>query len=161
MVKKVDELKAKNKLKRKLYYNKNKNTLETLKQETINLKQELTELKIKLSIYNDVYNNKEPDDDDTVNTDDTDDTEPEDNINYNELYNEITKMTKNNNPIYIKDFERNLNPKLLKYQYLFIDNLNDETLDNKRVEWLKNIKTFLDGDNDIEYEEVFYGYQYI
>jgi hypothetical protein len=101
----------------------------------------------------------ETDDNETVKTDESDDNEPE--TNYNELYNEILAMTKKKTPVFIKDYERNMNQKIKEYHFLFIDNSNDETLNNKRFEWLKNIKKYLDGDNDIEYETVHIPYQYI
>ena len=168
MAKKVDELKAKKKLRCKLYHKTNKDKFKKLKIENELLQQEIGELKIKLSIYNeliDVRNNKktaveeEPDDDDepeaekeTDNDDNetvkTDDIEP----NYDELFNEIENRTRNFHPVFIKDYERHMAPNLKKYQCLFIYHIYDKTLYNKRVEWLKNFNFVLDGDDEIEYE---------
>ena len=148
---------SKNKLKCKLYYNKNKQELKTLKEENIELKQEIQELKLKLSVYTDIY-----DDDDDDNDDDDDDGDGDDdenkNKNYYELYDEVALKTNNFNLVYIKDFERNINSNLLKYQNLFLDNLDDKTLNNKRIEWLLNIKKYLNGSNN-EIEAVYYPYQ--
>ena len=145
----------KNKLKCKLYYNKNKQELKTLKEENIELKDEIQELKLKLSIYTDIYDDKEPNDDDY---DDDDDIEPDENKNYYELYDEIALKTNNFNLVYIKDFQRNINSNLLKYQNLFLDNLDEKALNNKRLGWLLNMKKYLD-DSNIEFEEVYYPYQ--
>ena len=145
----------KNKLKCKLYYNKNKQELKTLKEENIELKDEIQELKLKLSIYTNIYDDKEPNDDDY---DDDDDIEPDENKNYYELYDEIALKTNNFNLVYIKDFQRNINSNLLKYQNLFLDNLDEKALNNKRLGWLLNMKQYLD-DSNIEFEEVYYPYQ--
>ena len=86
----------KNKLKCKLYYFNNKQELKNLKEENIELKHEIQKLKIKLSIYTDIYGDKEPndDDDDYDGDDDDDDIEPDENKNYFELYDEIALKTK-------------------------------------------------------------------
>ena len=148
---------SKNKLKCKLYYNKNKQELKNLKELNIELKLEIQELKIKLSIYTDIYGDKEPNDDYDGDSDD-DDIEPDENKTYFELYDEVALKTHNFNPVYIKDFERNINSNLLKYQNLFLDNLDEKTLDNNRLGWLINMKKYLHGSN-IEFEEVYYPYQ--
>ena len=61
--------------------------------------------------------------------------------------------------VFIKDFERNINSNLLKYQNLFLDNLNDKALDNKRLDWLKNMNKYLNDGSNNEYETVYYQYQ--
>ena len=167
---KKDRLQSKNKLKCKLYYNKNKNELKTLKELNTELKNEIQELKIKLSIYSDIYDddsnddsNDDNDDDsnddnDDDSNDDNDDIEPYQNKSYEELYNEIALKTKHFNLVFIKDFERTINSNLLKYQNLFLDNLNDKALDNKRLDWFKNMNKYLNGGNN-EYETVYYQYQ--
>ena len=160
---KKDELQSKNKLKCKLYYNKNKNELKTLKEENTDLKDEIKELKLKLSFNTDIYDDDDNDDDDNDDddNDDDDDIEPDEdneNENYYKLYDEVAQKTKNFNLVYIKDYERNINNNLLKYQNLFLDNLNEKTLDNKRIEWLLNMKKYLNGSNN-EYETVYYPYQ--
>ena len=149
---KNNEIKAKNKLKCKLYYTKNKNELKTLKELNTELKDEIHNLKLKLSVYTDIY------DDNDDNDDDDDDIEPDENKNYYELYDELALKTKNFNLVFIKDYELNLNNNLLKYQNLFLDNLDEKALDNKRIEWLLNMKKYLNGSNN-EYEAVYYPYQ--
>ena len=128
-----------------------------MKEENIELKNEIQELKIKLSVYSDIYDGDDSNDDND-NDDNDDDIEPYENKNYDELYDEITQKTKNFNLVFVKDYERNLNNNLLKYQNLFLDNLDEKALDNKRIEWLLNMKKYLNGSNN-EYEEIYYPYQ--
>ena len=156
----------KNKLKCKLYYNKNKQELKTLKEENIELKDEIHNLKLKLSVYTDIYDDNDSNDDndndstdDNDSNDDNDNDSNEDNENYEELYNEVAQTTNNFNLVFIKDFERNINSNLLKYQNLFLDNLNDKALDNKRLDWLKNMNKYLNDGSNNEYETVYYQYQ--
>ena len=69
-------MKVKNKLKYKLYYQKNKDTLTKSKLDNKLLQQELTELRIKLSIYNelvDAKNNKKSTDDEPIDDELADD----------------------------------------------------------------------------------------
>ena len=159
-IKTLDDYKNANKKYCKTYYNKKKNNLNNLKDELTVLKQENNKIKQENALLiKELMDIKTKLDTDIDTDNDTDnDTESEDNINYNELYNEISTRTKKFNQVFVKDYERHMNPNLLKYQVLFIDNKNDETLDNKRFEWLKNIKNFLDEDDDYdnEYEEVIY-----
>ena len=167
----LEDYKNANKNYCKTYYNKKKNNLNNLKQENINLKQINDNLKqenallIKeLTDIKDMLDNEEESDNDTEAEADEDDediynnTDEEEALNYDELYDELATRTKNFNLVFIKDYERHMNPKLLKYQYLFIENINDITLDDRRFEWMKNMKAFLDDDNTEyeEYEEVGY-----
>ena len=155
-IKTIEDYKNANKKYCKTYYNKKKNNLNNLKQENINLKQindnlkqENDLLKKELTKIKDMLEEEEEDEEDE---------EDEEALNYDELYDELATRTKNFNLVFIKDYERHMNPKLLKYQYLFIENINDITLDDRRFEWMKNMKAFLDDDNTEyeEYEEVGY-----
>ena len=157
----LEDYKNANKKYCKTYYDKKKNNLNNLKdelsalkQENNNLKQENATLIKELADIRDKLEDEEEEEDE----EDEDEEEDEEPLNYDELYDELSTRTKKINTVFVKDYERNMNPKLLKYQYLFIENINDETLDNKRFEWLKNMKNFLDDDddNEYEYEEVIY-----
>ena len=153
----LEDYKNANKNYCKTYYGKKKINLENLKQENINLKQINDNLKQENALLiKELTDIKDMLDNDNDTDTDTDDEEEEEPLNYDELYEELATRTKNFNTVFIKDYERNMNPKLLKYQLLFIENRNDKTLDDKRFEWLKNMKNFLDDDNDDfeEYEEV-------
>ena len=158
-IKTLDDYKNANKNYCKTYYNKKKNNLNNLKEELTALKQENNKIKqenlILIKELTDIRDKLEDEEED-------DDDEDEETPNYDELYNELSTRTKNFNPVFVKDYERNINPKL-KYQMLFIDNSNDEKLDDKRFEWLKNMKSFLDDDDDDEYEsaDVYIPYQYM
>ena len=141
-IKTLEDYKNANKNYCKTYYDKRKINLENLKQENINLKQINDNLKqenallIKeLTDIKDMLDNEEDSDNDT---------ETEEVLNYDELYNELATRTKNFNLVFIKDYERHMNPKLLKYHHLFIEKINDITLDDMRIEWMKNMKAFLD-----------------
>ena len=163
-IKTLDDYKNANKNYCKTYYNKKKNNLNNLKEELTALKQENNKIKqenlILIKELTDIRDKLEDEEED----EDEDDDEDEEPLNYDELYNELSTRTKNFNPVFVKDYERNINPKLLKYQMLFIDNINDQKLDDKRFEWLKDMKSFLDDDgSDIEYEsaDVYIPYQYM
>jgi len=155
-IKTIEDYKNANKNYCKTYYNKKKNNLNNLKQENINLKQINDNLKqenallIKeLTDIKDMLDNEEDSDNDTETEaeeeeDSDNDTETEEVLNYDELYNELATRTKNFNLVFIKDYERHMNPKLLKYHHLFIEKINDITLDDMRIEWMKNMKAFLD-----------------
>ena len=170
-IKTLEDYKTANKNYCKTYYNKKKNNLNNLKEELTALKQEnnkikqenailikqLTDIRDKLDTYTDTDTDTEKDTEE--------DTEPDEPLNYDELYNELKTRTKNFNAVFVKDFELHMKPKL-KYQMLFIDDINDEKLDDKRFEWLKDMKSFLDDDDDgsdIEYEsaDVYIPYQYM
>ena len=74
------------------------------------------------------------------------------------MYDEIDERTRNFHPVFIKDYERHLNPRLKKYQYLFIDHINEETLDKSRNEYLNNIKKKLDEPDDTDDEEIYFNH---
>ena len=160
-IKTLDDYKNANKNYCKTYYIKKKNNLNNLKDENINLKDELKVLKqenallIKeLTDIKDMLDNDNDTDEDEDEDDEEEEDEDEEPLNYDELYEELATRTKKINTVFVKDYERHMNPKLLKYQYLFIDHTNDETLDDKRYEWMKNMKNVLDDDDIEEYEEV-------
>ena len=154
-IKTLEDYKNANKNYCKTYYNKKKNNLNNLKDENINdnLKQENALLIKELTDIKDMLDNEEESEEE-----DPEEESEEEALNYDELYDELATRTKNFNLVFIKDYERHMNPKLLKYQLLFIENINDNTLDEKRFEWMMNMKKFLDNDNteDEEYEEVGY-----
>jgi len=161
-IKTLDDYKNANKNYCKTYYIKKKNNLNNLKDENINLKDELKVLKqenallIKeLTDIKDMLDNEEESEEEESEEEDPEEESEEEALNYDELYDELATRTKNFNLVFIKDYERHMNPKLLKYQLLFIENINDNTLDEKRFEWMMNMKKFLDND-DTEYEEVGY-----
>ena len=82
-------------------------------------------MKINLSLLTkELMKIKEKLDDDNL-TVDTEDTE--DSNKFDKSYDEINNRTRNFNPVSIKDYERNMNPKLKTYRNLFIDKLDDET----------------------------------
>ena len=87
-----------------------------------------------------------------------DDVELDDDVKYDELYNEINDRTRNLNAVFIKDYEQNMNPRLKKYQYLFIDNIDNDTLNKSRYEYLNNIKNFLDDDDEDSEDDVYFSY---
>ena len=60
------------------------------------------------------------------------------------------------NPVFIKDFERYLDPKLNKYKFLFIDNIDNDNLYKERYEYCKKLKKQLDDDGDDDEEGEFY-----
>ena len=164
-IKTLEDYKNANKNYCKTYYNKKKNNLNNLKQENINLKQINDNLKqenallIKeLTDIKDMLDNDEESEEEESEEEESEEESEEEALNYDELYDELATRTKNFNLVFIKDYERHMNPKLLKYQLLFIENINDNTLDEKRFEWMMNMKKFLDNDDteDEEYEEVGY-----
>ena len=145
----LEDYKNANKKYCKTYYDKKKINLENLKQENINLKQINDNLKQENALLiKELTDIKDMLDNDNDTDEDEDEDEDEELLNYDELYDEVATRTKNFNTVFVKDYERHMNPKLLKYQYLFIDHTNDETLDDKRYEWMKNMKNFLDDDDD-------------
>ena len=164
-IKTLEDYKNANKKYCKTYYGKKKNNLNNLKDENINLKQENDNLKqenaLLIKELADIRDKLEEEEEEEDEEEEDEEEEDEIALNYDELYNELSTRTKNFNTVFVKDYERHMNPKLLKYQVLFIENRNDKTLDNKRFEWMKNMKNFLDNDDDDDDDDVYIPYQYI